>query len=244
VLKKKHFIKGILLTAIILFSFLAQAQYKIQGNVYDSSRTIPLEAVSVLSTSGKGTVTDGNGHYAIEVGEKDSIWFSYLNKPTIKYPILKINDVSQFDIALHVNVQVLKEVKVKPRDYKLDSIQNRIDYAKAFNFQRPNLGTITSIGANGAAFDIDELIRVFQFRKNRSMERFRERLLQQERDKFIDHRFNKQLVRRLTGLSDEALNEFMTLHRPTYEFTMYANDYDFQLYIKSSYQQYSRTKGF
>lgn len=215
-----------------------------QGNVYDSSRTIPLEAVSVLSSGGKGTTTDANGHYAIEVGEKDSIWFSYLNKPTVKFPILKINDLNQFDIALHVNIQVLKEVKIMPRNYRQDSIQNRIDYAKAFNFQRPNLGTMTSMGPNGAGIDVDELIRVFQFRKNRSMERFRERLLREERDKFVDHRFNKQLVRRLTELSDEALNQFMILYRPTYEFTLYASDYDFQWYIKSAAEQYKKNKGF
>lgn len=229
---------------MLFLSCTVHAQYKVKGNVYDSSRTIPLEAVTVMSTSGKGTTTDANGHYSIDVGEKDSIWFSYLNKPTVKYPILKIADVNQFDLALRVNVQVLKEVKVMPRNYRQDSIQNRIDYAKAFNFRRPNLGTMTSIGPNGAGFDLDELIRVFQFRKNRSMERFRERLLQQERDKYVDHRFNKQLVRRLTGLSDEALNQFMVQYRPSYELTILTNDYDFQSYIKEAAARFKQTKAF
>jgi len=240
-LNNNQYIHISFLLTIILLTLAAKAQYKVQGNVYDSSRTIPLQAVSVLSSSGKGTTTDANGHYSIDVGEKDSIWFSYLNKPTVKYPVLKIADVTQFDIALHVNVETLKEVKVIPRNYRQDSIQNRMDYAKAFNFRRPNLESMTTIGA---AFDLDELIRVFQFRKNRSMERFRERLLQEERDKFVDHRFNKQLVRRLTNLSDEALNQFIILYRPSYEFSLYANDYDFQAYIKSASAQYRKGKGF
>jgi hypothetical protein len=235
------------ITTAIIFLLLAQAataQYKIQGNVYDSSRTYPLEAVSVMATNGSGTATDANGHYAINVGEKDSIWFSYLGKPTIKFPVLKINDVNRFDISLQVNITVLKEVKVLPRNYKQDSIQNRLDYAKAFNFQRPNAGTMTSIGPSGAGIDIDEVIRAFQFRKNKSMERFQQRLLREERDKFIDHRFSKQLVRRLTNLSGEELDKFMIAYRPSYEFTLYTSDYDFQLYIKESFEEYKQQKGF
>jgi hypothetical protein len=129
---------------------------------------------------------------------------------------------------------VLPEVKIRPRDYRLDSIRNREDYAKIFNFRKPNLESMTSIGPGGAGIDINELIRAFQFKKNRSTVRFQERLLQQERDKFVDHRFNKALVRRLTSLDEAALDRFMQLYRPDFEFAAYANDYQFQLYIKES----------
>ena len=218
----------------------ASAQYKVQGTVYDSSHVYPLQSVSVLATNGKGTITNSDGHYVIDVGEKDSIWFSYLGKPTIKFPVLKIQDVMQFDISLQINVTLLKEVTVRPRNYKLDSIQNRKDYAKVFNFQKPNISTMTSIGPSGAGIDIDEVIRAFQFRKNRNMQRFQERLVQQEQDKFVEHRFNKGLVRKLTGLEGEKLDRFMLLYRPTYEFTVYSSDYDFQYYIKECFILFSK----
>ena len=222
----------------------AAAQYKIQGTVYDSSRLYPLEAVSVLSTNGNGTLTNAEGHYSIEVGEKDSIWFSYLGKPTIKFPVLKITDVQHFDISIQVSVPILKEITVRTRNYKEDSVQNRKDYAKVFDFRRPNLGTMTSIGPSGAGIDINELIRSFQFRKNRNMVKFQERLLQQEKDKFIDHRFNKALVRRLTNLPDGQLERFMVIYRPDYEFTLYTSDYDFQSYIKEALVLYNKQKAF
>lgn len=234
--------------AVLLVAILATpslyAQYKVQGTIYDSSRTYPLEAVSVLSTSGKGTTTNAAGYYEIEVSEKDSIWFSYLGKPTVKYPVKKMLNPLQFDLALHVPVGVLKEVLVKPRNYRLDSLQNRQDYAKVFNFQKPSLGTMTSIGANGAAFDINEIIRAFQFRKNKSMMRFKERLLQQEQDKYVDYRFNKALVRRLTGATGEELDLFMKAYRPSYEFAVLSNDYDFQAYIKEAYQKFKSATAF
>ena len=223
---------------LCLIATSSHAQIKVRGNVYDSSRTYPLESVSVLTTSGRGTVTDANGHYEIDVIEKDSIWFSYLNKPTIKFPVLKMTDISQFDIALKVNTQVLREVRIRPRDYRLDSIQNRRDYEKIFNYQRVTLGSMTSIGPNGAGIDLDELIRAFQFRKNKNMLAFRARLLQQEHDKFVDHKFNKLLVRQLTQLSVNEVDEFMRLYRPSYEFALYSSDYEFRDYIKRSGKKY------
>ncbi|HWJ30495.1 MAG TPA: hypothetical protein VNS32_28440 [Flavisolibacter sp.] len=212
----------------------ASAQYTIKGNVYDSSRVYPIEAVSVLSTNGHGTMTDSLGHYQIDVREKDSIWFSYLGKPTPKYPVLKIVDINHFDLALRLKMDVMKEVKIKARNYRQDSIQNRKDYAKIFNFQRPNITSMTSIGPTGAGIDLDELIRVFQFRKNRETMRFKERLIEQEHEKFVDHRFNRGLVRKLTGLDGDSLEVFMLRYRPSYEFTLVTGDYDFQLFIKKA----------
>lgn len=212
----------------------AAAQYKVQGQVLDSSRQYPVQSVTVQASNGRGTVTDAAGFYQIDVTEKDSVWFSYLGKPTRKFPVSKIADLNQFDIALQINIPVLAEIKIRPRNYRLDSLQNREDYAKIFNFRRPNLESMTSIGPGGAGIDINELIRVFQFKKNKSTLRFQERLLEQEREKYIDHRFNKALVRRLTNLDGDALDRFMVLFRPGFEFAAYTGDYAFQLYIKES----------
>lgn len=223
---------------------VASAQYKLQGTVYDSSRTYPVEAVSVLSTSGRGAVTNAAGAYTLEVSNRDSVWFSYLGKPTVKFAVATIRDLTQFDLSLKVPVKTLAEIRLKPRDYRQDSIQNRLDYAKAFDFQRPNLSTMTSINSTGAGIDINELIRVFQFRKNRSTAAFQKRLIQQEQDKYIDYKFNKGLVRRLTELSGEELDTFMIAYRPPYELVLYASDYDFQAYIKESYREFRSRKGF
>ncbi|HSU29259.1 MAG TPA: hypothetical protein VLJ68_12820 [Chitinophagaceae bacterium] len=214
--------------------------YMVRGFVYDSSRNYPMQSVSVLTTSGKGTVTDASGFYEIEVTEKDSIWFSYLNKPTIKFAVLKITNPIAFDISLHVNVPVLKEVKIRQKDYRQDSIQNRIDYAKIFNYQKPGLKTNSSNFGVGVGFDLDEIINMFRFRRNRIMASFQKRLVEEEHEKFIDHRFNKALVRRLTLLDGAVLDSFMRIYRPTYRFTQIAGDYEFQYYIKQSYSRFKK----
>jgi len=233
----------ILITVCFIASKAGAQSFKLRGTVLDSTKTYPISSVSVLSTSGRGTTTDTYGHYELDVVETDSVWFSYLNKPTIKYPVKKIVDASRFDIAIHINVPVLKEVIVKPRNYKMDSIQNRLDYAKAFDWQKPKLKANLS-GEMGTAvgFDLDEIIRMFQFRKNKSNAAFRDRLLAEEREKFIDHRFNKALVLRLTGLLGAERDSFMLICRPSYEYCLLAGEYDFQLFIKKCYEAYKLGK--
>jgi hypothetical protein len=236
-------------TTILFFFFLlltaekSIAQYTVKGHVYDSSHAYAIELVTVQTTAGRMTLTDSNGFYSINVSEKDSVWFSFLGKPTPKYPVLKIADITRFDIALRLKTDVMKVVRIKTRNYKEDSAQNRKDYAKAFNFERPSFGSMTSVTSSGVGFDIGEIIRLFQFRKNRSMEKFKERLEQEELDKFIDHRFTKGLVKRLTGIAnEEELSDFMKKYRPTYEFTAGTSDYDFQFFIKIAYDEYKKTK--
>lgn len=229
----------------IIFSLMTASSthaqlYKIKGTVYDSSRNYPMEAVTVLSTSGKGTATNRDGYYEIEVSEKDSIWFSYLNKPTVKFPVLKISNPFGFDIALQIKVPVLKEVKIRQRNYKQDSLQNRIDYAKVFNYQKPKLKTVTPQYGAAVGFDLDEIINMFRFKRNRSIASFQKRLLQQEQEKFIDHRFNKALVRRLTLLEGNELDSFIRVFRPAYGFAMVASEYDFQLYIKDAHSRFKK----
>lgn len=233
--------RSLLVVLLLGIGLLGHTQsYLIKGVVYDSTRNYPLELVSVLSTAGTGTVTNAEGYYEIRVTERDSIWFSYLNKPTVKFPVLKIANPMQFDISLQVSVPVLKEVKVFPRNYKLDSIRNRQDYAKVFNYQKPGLKIVTPQYGAGVGLDLDELINMFRFRRNKSMLAFQQRLLLEEQEKFIDYRFNKAMVRRLTLLEGAELDRFMKTFRPSYLFTKLSGDYEFRLYIKQSLYRFKR----
>jgi hypothetical protein len=208
-------------------------------------RTRPLDAVSVISTSGRGTATDSNGNYIIVVNPGDSIYFSYLGRATMKYPVTGINTFTNFDIALHVDPLELKEVRVMPRNYHMDSLQNRKDYARIFDFKKPGFKINDARNAGvglGVGVDLDELINVFRFGRTRRILSFQRRLVEEEEDKFIDHRFSHYIVKKITHLGDEEIDTFMLKFRPSYEFCKLANDYDFLDYIKLAYDQYKRSR--
>jgi hypothetical protein len=226
-----------------MLGFISQAvnaQVRITGRVYDISKYKPLEAVSVLTTAGTGTATDSLGRYSIIAGENDSIWFSYLNRPTPKYPVKSIPNIQNFEISVHVNTTELKEVRVMPRNYRMDSLQNRQDYAKAFNFQKPGIGSSLNVGTGTVGLDLDEFINMFRFRRNRRMLAFQDRLLQEEEERYIDHRFNRVLIIKLTQLRGAALDTFISRYRPTIDFIETSTDYELQDYIKKSFQHYQK----
>jgi len=208
----------------------------VHGTVFNMYRTRPLDGVSVLCSCGTGTTTDSNGNYYIRVSINDSLRFSYLGRATQFFPVMTINQSTSFDIALHVNPTELHEVRVAPKNYHMDSLQNRQDYAKIFNYKKP--GIELSNGPSGAGLDLDAIINMFAFKKNRRMLAFQQRLIEDEEDKFVEHRFSIFIIHKITGLQGDALDSFRRQYRPSYLFTKSASDYEFYDYIKLAYQEY------
>jgi hypothetical protein len=124
-------------------------------------------------------------------------------------------------------------VIVFARSYREDSIENRQTYADVYNYRKPTIRTsISPSGAVGA--DVDEIINMFRFNRNRHMKAFQARLEQQEQDHFVSYRFNKNFVRRITGLQGAELDTFMVRYLPTYQFASTADDVTFNKYILNS----------
>ena len=211
-----------------------QAQLTVTGTVFDSSKRNYVENVQVESSGGKVTRTDSMGRYKITVSEKDSLTFIYKNKPTQKFAVNDIASITQFDISLGITVKggyhTLKEVIVFARSYREDSIENRQTYADVYNYRKPTIRTsISPSGAVGA--DVNEIINMFRFRRNKHLKAFQARLEQQEQDHFVNYRFNKNFVKRITGLQGAQLDTFMVRYLPTYQFASTADDVTFNKYV-------------
>ncbi|SFQ12439.1 peptidase associated/transthyretin-like domain-containing protein [Parafilimonas terrae] len=230
----------------LLLTITVRSQVVISGTVSDYYSKAPLTAVTIQTVQGRHTISDSLGHYSIYVGRNDSVWFSYLNKQTQKYPSDTITHPQNFDIALYVDAKWLPEVKVQTRDYRFDSVTNREAYVKAFNYRKPGIRFSQSSpsaqsyvpGSVTAALDLDEIINAFRFRRNKQMLSFQQRLLQDEQDKYIDHRYTKYLVKRLTKLDSTELNSFMDFYRPSYEELQLMNDLELGYYIEQCYKNY------
>jgi hypothetical protein len=226
------------------FCLSAKSQLTVSGTVFDSTKVIPVRNVLIKSSNGTNTITDSLGHYAIVTTDKDSLTFIYQNKPTAKFSVKQIANISSFDISLHVRLaekfRTLKEVKVYAKNFKQDSIENREQYAKIFNYQRPGISTSTDAYSGAAGMDLDELINVFRFKRNRQLKRMQERLLEQEQENYINYRFNKTSVKRITRLDGKDLDVFMKEYRPDFEFTQNSSLVDFYQYILNASYDYRK----
>ena len=223
------FRRTVLLVLLALLCRTTIAQVVIKGTVYDKQARYGIPHVSVLSSSGIGTATDSLGHYTIKVPGDDSIYFSYLGKISSKFPVKQLMPDQPFDISLPVSVDILPSVTVRQPSYHMDSLANRAEYRKVFGYD-PDYGSAPGSGFGmGISFDL-----IFNGRKFRRMEAFKARLEREERDKYVDHRFTKALVKRITHLTPPALDSFMVEYRPSYDILKtFETDYDYYSYIKS-----------
>ncbi len=246
-------LKNLLYIFLLLVSVAAFSQQKkqgyitVSGTVYDITARQPIEAVAVLSSMGTGTLTDSLGKYSISVRTSDSIWFSMLGKTTLKYAVDTISNTDEFNIMIHLRVGDLPEVRIRSRNYRLDSIENRKEYAKVFNFKKPGISLLSSNrsytpGAVSVGLDLQSIIDMFRFKRNRSLATLQKRLLQQEQDKYIDYRYSKAFVRKLTKLQQPQLDSFMNAYRPDYEFLKTVNDIELGYYIQKCFLQYQNNK--
>lgn len=237
-----------MLLAICLSLWLPVSSFaqRIHGTVYDITQKIPLLGVSVLSSSGAGTQTDSLGGYDIGVHPEDSIWFSYLGKETPKYAVKKIPNPEAFDIAIQMSAIELPGVTVRKPGYRMDSLQNRRDYEKIFNYRKPGLRLSTlspDYPYGGVGVDLDELINVFRFRRNQNLKFLKGWLIKEEQEKYVDHRYNAIFIKKLTGLEGAELDAFMKYCRPDYEFVVLVNDAELGLYILDCYKEYLQRTG-
>lgn len=224
---------------------VAWSQHTLKGTVYDNFNRHPVEGVVAQTTSGNRSITDSLGRFRLQISKADSVFFSYMSKNTQRFPVDTITDLSNFEIAIYVNSNWLPEVSVRNRDYREDSLANRNEYAKIFNYKKPGIrlsGSPTSStyvpGSVTVGIDLVELINMFRFRRNRQMQSFQERLIREEEEKYINYRFTKHLVQKLTPLKGEALDSFMLIARPPYDLLAQLNDLEFGYFIQEIYKLY------
>ena len=238
-------------TAVFFSSFLllvnfVTGQIIISGTVYDSTKLYIVPGVIIKSTGGGSTITDSLGAYHINTDEKDSISFYYANKPTQKFPVKSISNYNDFDISLQVRVfekyKLLKEVKIFTKNYRQDSSENRLSYSKIFDYQKPGLHSTYTPGSP-PGLDIDELINIFRFRRNKMNLVFQKRLIEEEQDKYVNYKFNNTLIKRVTGLSGVLLDKYKLLYTPSYEFLIIATELEFYEYILNTASQFKKKEG-
>lgn len=241
--------KLLLYIVLLLFVQTGSAQIQISGTVYDSTKRNLVMGVQVICTCGTMSFTDSVGNYSIYAGEKDSVFFFFRNKPTQKFAVAAIRDVAAFDISISLHVpgryKQLKEIIVYGKTRRQDSIENRLQYDKVFNNDRSGFrftGSNPEAGMS-AGLDLDALINVFRFRRNKSMAMFQQRLIKEEQDRYINYRFNKNIVQRLTTLKEGALlDEYMQLYRPEYELMTHILDIELYMYIQETAKRFVARK--
>jgi hypothetical protein len=231
-----------LLVTASIFAFLQTAlgqttlngQTTVKGTVHARRDGNPLRGVSVLAVSGAGTATDSLGQYSIRLAVTDSIYFSWLGKVTDRFAVKNLHPDEPFDINLdEVNVRSLPALLVNgSKDYLQDSLIDRGQYQKVFDYEAKSglqEKNLNQLGGLGLGWDLNNM---FSPSNDSHTQALQQKLLETEQDKYINHKFNRSLVKKISGLEPPLLDSFMKAYRPRAEtLQKFETDYEYYQWI-------------
>lgn len=234
---------------LFLNSISGKAQVNVSGIVYEQGSSKTMQGVSVLTAKGHPAMTDSGGHYSILVPPGDSIWFSWLGRRSGKTAVGDIFNPQDFDISLDPGIQTLRTVAVlgsNGNNFTSDSSRNRKEYQKVFEYDdsaHSALDDVSAKGKRGASLGLDfNLDQIADPAANKRTAAFHDRLVWEEQQDYINHRFNKSLVHRITGLESPALDSFMVRFRPDYDtLHSFGSDWDYYSSIKDNCKEFLET---
>ena len=145
-------------------------------------------------------------------------------------------DLSELYKKQGLNIQAITHIKIKD---VVGSLQKPYATFDSFN-NKINDPWPTPFPSSG--FDLDAIINMFRFKRNQNMEFLQKRLIDQEQEKYVNFRFSKAFVRKITLLKSPELDTFMVRFRPPYELVTKMNDLEFGYYIEKQLEIYRRTK--
>jgi hypothetical protein len=223
--------KYLLLLFLIATALSSTAQFVLSGKV-SGEDSIAISGVSITNkTTGLLTTSDSTGNYAIKGKSGDTIVFRNLGYLQSVYVLA--NKTTHQHIMVRQSIQ-LQAVRIAGSNYKRDSINFHEEYEKSFGFRRPKWYEVYTI----TAVNINNLQKALSFKGNKKKTKFKKQLINYEHDEFVDYKYSRDIVNKLTNLEGDSLSLFMEQYHPTYEFMKDATDYDLYDFIKKSYNDY------
>lgn len=243
-----------LLVYLLLFNGFSAFSQRLNGKVVDASSQLPIAGVQVI-TLNASAVTDKQGFFQFaNIKASQKIGFRAMGYETYEITLqANLNDTLRIGLKLSKAI-LLNEVTIKKqRNYKLDSLKLRQEYAKEFSFKGPKIKDMfiqvdpsyrsphANLNPNSTAsiikFNALSLLGLLGKKKEQSS-RLKQALLRDEEANYIDQVFAKEKIEALTPLKGDSLLQFVQKYRPSMLQAKSMTEYETVLYIKKSYAEF------
>jgi len=230
---------------IVCLHFVPGASSQLTGKVFRKGSTEVLSGVNVKnSTTKKYNTSDLGGNYIVPAQPGDTVIFSSAGYHADTLIASKAFFARGYDVYLAVNVVVLAAVEIDPLGkYLADSIRRREEYAFILDKKHPVKLMNEKRAADAPGFNFSPV--GFFSKREKEKRRLKQRLKdEEERDRqaYIDARFPRARIARLTMLSGDSLNSFISLYRPSFNFCRNSSNQDMLLYINDKLLLFRESK--
>lgn len=229
---------------LLIILFICDSAYgqKITGEVIDNTTKQPVNG-AIVKTGVITARTNQLGEFEIALAHpSDSLKITALGYQTLFVAAGKPNIL--LIIALVPKVNNLNEVTIYgDRSFKKDSLANRADFARQFNYKGPRVIDAFTNGSHfyypGEFLSVNLLVLVQALTKKSTPEyKFNKLLIRDEHEQYVDEHFNRGIVSGITNLKGDTLAAFLLQYRPGYDFVKKSTDYDMEVYIRASFKKF------
>lgn len=230
----------LLLLATLCLTFTLRAQTKtnntnsdkdISGFVCTRGTSVRLAQVMVTNKSKHVVVfTDEYGVFKIKAAIGDSLEFNKTDYTVVTLPVIGLPDMVVFmQQVIHLSqVTIMGQTKKQELAEYMDGYRKKGVY---------NGGKVSALSAINSP--INAVYSIFS-KDARDAKRFAAFSKKEEEAAQDNRKYNKELVKKITGLSDEDVQKFMDTYRPLHEDLMKMTDYDVIQYIKTSLESFKK----
>jgi len=221
-----------LILCVLLLSLGVQAQFYVRGVVVDSAGNMGMAKVSIENRStAKGVFSSATGEFIILANEGDYLIFSSVGFKEAGIQVKAVHRNETVRIIMKPRSVQLKDVTITKgyTPYQLDSIKRASLYKDAFKYKQQK-SIMSPISAVQQKFS----------KKHKNMRKFQSQIIDMEVEKFIDSRYNSELVGTLMGWGDDSSRLFMRENPMEYDFARSASDLEIKLWIKYRAEQFRK----
>lgn len=212
------------------------AQQFLTGKVYVKGSSDTLISVSIHNiTAQRYDLSDEDGSYRIQVAPGDHVAFSAVGHMPDTITVTASMMTASFPVFLEIKAQTLQAARVEFTNYQLDSMDRRREYSWVYDH-----GNESKLEHDRKSDGVGVTMNIFRNTSSaaKQRERLQKRLAKEEQDYYVDFRYNKDYVGKITHLKGDSLKTFMQKFRPSYDYCRKAATVDILVYINDCYKQF------
>lgn len=212
-----------------MLSTQLKAQLTLVGRTMTTTEGEVVQLASVINiNSGVRKISNRSGYFTIQVKQTDTLIVTAIGYDSLRLTSLHFDTSKNIDsilVWMKPKAARLKEVKIVASNPKRDSLARAAAEFLKTDPLMNNYDRILNREKGGLMSPLTAIYQQFS-KEGRDMAHFEDFVAYMEKQKLVDKRYNRNVIKRVTKLHELQLDEFMVFCKLNKDFVIESSDYD------------------
>lgn len=189
----------------------------LRGQITSTDGQLVLYPATIRNkNTGARVFSDQGGYYRINANPGDQVLISFIGYVSDSVTVTNVAGTQIYNARLKMKERFLPQVEVSGRwnPYQLDSIARYEEFRPFLEEKSHSLVDTSKRSSGGFGITFSPFTR--GSRQQKDLRKFKKLYEQNEVQRYIDYRYSKSFVSRVTGFTGDTLLKFMQVYTPSY----------------------------